>query len=104
MATTESDYYELLGVSRAAAGGAALEVPADIGDRAQVEAAFKLIHERLGAPEVLLYNGGLTVQLDDGEVGTNPGPCNRHRCSLHLLQFRFGLQDIGHVRMSASAN
>jgi NAD(P)-dependent dehydrogenase (short-subunit alcohol dehydrogenase family) len=35
-----------------------LEVPADIGDRAQVEAAFTLIRERLGPPEVLLYNAG----------------------------------------------
>jgi NAD(P)-dependent dehydrogenase (short-subunit alcohol dehydrogenase family) len=39
-------------------GGQVLEVPADVGDRAQVEAAFKSIRERLGSPEVLLYNAG----------------------------------------------
>jgi len=41
-----------------ATGGHVLEVPADISNRAQVEAAFKSIHERLGPPEVLLYNAG----------------------------------------------
>ena len=40
------------------AGGEALEVPCDIGDRAQVDAAFRKIRERLGPPEVLLYNAG----------------------------------------------
>jgi NAD(P)-dependent dehydrogenase (short-subunit alcohol dehydrogenase family) len=40
------------------AGGVALEVPADIGDRTQVEAAFGSIRERLGPPEVLIYNAG----------------------------------------------
>ena len=49
--------YSLAGEIRAA-GSQVLEVPADIGDRAQVEAAFKLIRERLGPPEVLLYNAG----------------------------------------------
>ena len=39
-------------------GGQVLEVPADIGDRAQVEAAFKSIREQLGSPEILLYNAG----------------------------------------------
>ncbi|HKN00108.1 MAG TPA: SDR family NAD(P)-dependent oxidoreductase [Candidatus Binataceae bacterium] len=39
-------------------GGTVLEVPADIGDRAQVEAAFKLIRERLGPPAALIYNAG----------------------------------------------
>jgi len=39
-------------------GGHVLEVPADISDRAQVEAAFASIRERLGPPEVLLYNAG----------------------------------------------
>jgi NAD(P)-dependent dehydrogenase (short-subunit alcohol dehydrogenase family) len=53
-----ADYLRTLAGEIRAAGGAALEVPADIGDRAQVEAAFKLIRERLGAPEVLLYNAG----------------------------------------------
>jgi len=40
------------------AGGVALEVACDIGDRAQVETAFRTIREKLGAPEVLLYNAG----------------------------------------------
>ena len=40
------------------AGGVALEAPGDIGDRAQVAAAFRSIRERLGPPEVLLYNAG----------------------------------------------
>ena len=40
------------------AGGQVLEVPADIGDPAQTAAMFKVIRERLGAPEVLLYNAG----------------------------------------------
>jgi len=33
-------------------------VPCDIGDRVQVEAAFRTIRERLGSPDVLLYNAG----------------------------------------------
>ena len=41
-----------------AAGGQVLEAVGDIGDPAQVSAMFKTIHERLGCPEVLLYNAG----------------------------------------------
>src|SRR5690242_7857435 len=41
-----------------ASGGDALEVPGDIGDRNQVAAMFRSIRERLGPPEVLLYNAG----------------------------------------------
>jgi NAD(P)-dependent dehydrogenase (short-subunit alcohol dehydrogenase family) len=41
-----------------AAGGQVLEAPGDIGDPAQVSAMFKMIHERIGCPEVLLYNAG----------------------------------------------
>jgi NAD(P)-dependent dehydrogenase (short-subunit alcohol dehydrogenase family) len=41
-----------------AAGGVALEVPCDIGDRAAIEAAFRTVRERLGPPEVLIYNAG----------------------------------------------
>ena len=41
-----------------AGGGTALEVACDVGDRAQVIAAFRTIRERLGAPDVLLYNAG----------------------------------------------
>jgi NAD(P)-dependent dehydrogenase (short-subunit alcohol dehydrogenase family) len=52
------EYLQSLAGELRATGGQVLEVPADIGDRAQVEAAFKSIRERLGPPEVLLYNAG----------------------------------------------
>jgi NAD(P)-dependent dehydrogenase (short-subunit alcohol dehydrogenase family) len=51
-------YLQSLAGEIRAAGGHVLEVPADIGDRTQVESAFKSIRERLGPPEVLLYNAG----------------------------------------------
>jgi len=54
----KAEYLKSLAGELRAAGGQVLEVPADVGDRAQVEAAFKLIRERLGPPEVLLYNAG----------------------------------------------
>jgi NAD(P)-dependent dehydrogenase (short-subunit alcohol dehydrogenase family) len=57
----KADYLKSLAGELRATGGQVLEVPADIGDRAQVEAAFKLIRERLGPPEVLLYNAGSGV-------------------------------------------
>jgi NAD(P)-dependent dehydrogenase (short-subunit alcohol dehydrogenase family) len=41
-----------------AGGGVALEVPGDVGDRAAVESAFRTIRDRLGPPDVLLYNAG----------------------------------------------
>ncbi|MGO9603074.1 MAG: SDR family NAD(P)-dependent oxidoreductase [Candidatus Binataceae bacterium] len=53
-----AEYLASLAGEIRAAGGTVLEVPADIGDRAQVEAAFKLIHERLGPPAALIYNAG----------------------------------------------
>jgi NADP-dependent 3-hydroxy acid dehydrogenase YdfG len=53
-----AEYLKSLAAELGATGGRILEVPADIGDRAQVEAAFTLIRERLGPPEVLLYNAG----------------------------------------------
>jgi NAD(P)-dependent dehydrogenase (short-subunit alcohol dehydrogenase family) len=54
-----ADYLRTLGSEiRGASGATVLEAPADIGDRAQVEAAFKLIREQLGAPDVLVYNAG----------------------------------------------
>jgi NAD(P)-dependent dehydrogenase (short-subunit alcohol dehydrogenase family) len=53
-----AQYLQSLAGEIRATGGQVLEVPADIGDRAQVEAAFKTIRERLGPPEVLLYNAG----------------------------------------------
>jgi NADP-dependent 3-hydroxy acid dehydrogenase YdfG len=54
----KADYLQSLAGDIKAAGGQVLEVPTDIGNRAQVEAAFKTIRERLGSPEVLLYNAG----------------------------------------------
>ncbi|MFZ0659574.1 MAG: SDR family NAD(P)-dependent oxidoreductase [Candidatus Binataceae bacterium] len=54
-----ADYLRTLKAEIQTSGGATVfEAPADIGDRAQVEAAFKLIREQLGAPDVLLYNAG----------------------------------------------
>lgn len=53
-----ADYLKSVGEEIRAAGGNALEVPADVGDRTQMEAAFKTIRERLGSPEILLYNAG----------------------------------------------
>ena len=41
-----------------ASGGVALEVPGDIGDRDEVAGMFRSIRERLGPPDVLLYNAG----------------------------------------------
>ncbi len=37
-------------------GGVALEVQADVGNREEIQSAFKLIRARLGEPQVLLYN------------------------------------------------
>ena len=54
----KTEYLQSLAGEIRAAGGQVLEVPTDIGDRAQVEAAFKSIRERLGPTEVLLYNAG----------------------------------------------
>lgn len=54
----KAEYLKSLAAELRATGAQVLEVPADIGDRAQVEAAFTLIREQLGLPEVLLYNAG----------------------------------------------
>lgn len=54
----KAEYLKSLAAELRATGAQVLEVPADIGDRAQVEAAFTLIREQLGPPEVLLYNAG----------------------------------------------
>src|SRR5208282_5358492 len=51
-------YLKSLAGEITSAGGQALDVPADVGDRGQIGAAFKQIRERLGDPEVLLYNAG----------------------------------------------
>jgi NADP-dependent 3-hydroxy acid dehydrogenase YdfG len=53
-----AEYLRSLAGEIRTAGGQVLEVPADIGDRGQVEAAFQSIREQLGPPEVLLYNAG----------------------------------------------
>ena len=39
-------------------GGAAIELACDVGNLAQMSAAFRTIREDLGEPEVLLYNAG----------------------------------------------
>jgi NAD(P)-dependent dehydrogenase (short-subunit alcohol dehydrogenase family) len=53
-----AEYLRSLGDQIRAAGGNVLEVSADVTNPAQIEAAFKTIREKLGAPEVLLYNAG----------------------------------------------
>lgn len=53
-----AEYLRSLAGEIRAAGGQVCEAPADLGDRAQVEAMFKSIREQLGPPEVLLYNAG----------------------------------------------
>ena len=53
-----ADYLRSLAREIRDAGGVAFEVPCDIGDRAQVETAFQSIRERLGPPELLIYNAG----------------------------------------------
>ena len=53
-----ASYLSSLAADIRASGGQVLEVPADIGDQAQVESVFKTIREQLGPPEVLLYNAG----------------------------------------------
>ena len=53
-----ASYLSSLAAGIRASGGQVLEVPADIGDQAQVESVFKTIREQLGPPEVLLYNAG----------------------------------------------
>jgi NAD(P)-dependent dehydrogenase (short-subunit alcohol dehydrogenase family) len=53
-----SGYLRSLAAELTAAGAKVLEIPADVGDRAQVEAAFKSVRERFGPPEVLIYNAG----------------------------------------------
>lgn len=53
-----ADYLQSLAKEIRAAGGRVFEAQANVGDRAQVEAAFASIREQLGSPEVLLYNAG----------------------------------------------
>lgn len=51
-----ADYLRSLANEIRGAGGVALEVQADVGNRTEVAAAFKVIRERGGEPDVLLYN------------------------------------------------
>ena len=53
-----AEYLSSLASDLRAKGGKVLEVPADLGDQAQVETIFKTIGEKLGPPEILLYNAG----------------------------------------------
>ncbi len=53
-----AEYLSSLAGEIRAGGGRVLEVPADIGDQAQVTAVFKTIRDQLGTPDVLLYNAG----------------------------------------------
>ena len=50
----KADYLRSLAGEIKTAGGHVLEVPADIGNHTQVEAAFASIRTKLGSPEVLL--------------------------------------------------
>jgi NAD(P)-dependent dehydrogenase (short-subunit alcohol dehydrogenase family) len=54
----KAEYLRGVGAEIRAAGGVALETPGDVGNAAQVAAAFAAIREQLGDPEVLLYNAG----------------------------------------------
>lgn len=53
-----ADYLRTLAGDIQSAGGVVLEVQADVGNREQVAAGFKLIRERLGEVDVLLHNAG----------------------------------------------
>ena len=53
-----ADYLHSLAEEIRADGGQVFEAPADLGDRAQLEAMFTSIRERCGSPDVLLYNAG----------------------------------------------
>jgi NAD(P)-dependent dehydrogenase (short-subunit alcohol dehydrogenase family) len=53
-----ADYLHKLAEEIRAAGGKALEVPADAGDAGQIARAFAEIRAKFGDPGVLLYNAG----------------------------------------------
>lgn len=63
-----ADYLRTLGGEIRGLGGAVLEVPADLSDRASVEAAFSAIRSRLGAPDILIYNAGAGPFGNLGEI------------------------------------
>ena len=56
-----NDYLVSLAGEIRAAGGQALEAPADVGNSSEVAGAFAAVREKLGDPEVLLYNAGSGV-------------------------------------------
>jgi NAD(P)-dependent dehydrogenase (short-subunit alcohol dehydrogenase family) len=58
MVARSGDYLKSLAAETEASGGHALAVPADVGNRSQLETAFKQIRDHVGDPEVLLYNAG----------------------------------------------
>jgi NAD(P)-dependent dehydrogenase (short-subunit alcohol dehydrogenase family) len=51
-------YLRSLGDELRAGGARLIEIPADLGDAAQVGAAFAKVRAELGEPEILLYNAG----------------------------------------------
>lgn len=53
-----AEYLRELGDEIRASGASAMEASADLSDAKQVEAAFRAISERLGAPDILIYNAG----------------------------------------------
>lgn len=53
-----ASYLRELGDEIRGKGGTVLEVPADIGVASQVSTAFAAIRDKLGKPDVLLYNAG----------------------------------------------
>ncbi len=53
-----AEYLRSLGDEIRAGGGNVLEVAADVTNPVQIEASFKTIREKLGPPEILLYNAG----------------------------------------------
>ncbi|HKV54258.1 MAG TPA: SDR family NAD(P)-dependent oxidoreductase [Candidatus Binataceae bacterium] len=52
------DYLKTVAEEIHAGGGLALAAPADAGDASQIAEAFATIRQKLGDPEVLLYNAG----------------------------------------------
>ena len=53
-----ASYLKTLGDELRAAGATVLEAPADLSSTSAIEEAFATIRDRLGPPEVLLYNAG----------------------------------------------
>jgi NAD(P)-dependent dehydrogenase (short-subunit alcohol dehydrogenase family) len=62
------DYLKTLAGEIRAAGGEALEAPADVGNFSEVAGAFAAIREKLADPEILLYNAGSGVWGTIGDI------------------------------------